>query len=193
VGTPSSKRPRPNVGGIASPEQSRAGLILTDSSLKPIYANSEAVEILAYPEKFERIKSQRHFLSSKTRSIIPDGKVSPESPTNREVISGNRRYVCRVIPLKPYANNSSEPAVALLLERPSGRSQNIGKISEQYHLTPRERETVELLLQGLIGKEIAERMKISPNTVKAFLRLVMVKMGVTTRTGIMAKLIHLAL
>jgi DNA-binding CsgD family transcriptional regulator len=32
-------------------------------------------------------------------------------------------------------------------------------------------------------------MAISPNTVKAFLRLIMIKMGVTTRAGIVAKIL----
>ncbi len=32
-------------------------------------------------------------------------------------------------------------------------------------------------------------MNISPNTVKVFLRLVMLKMGVTTRSGVIGKLI----
>jgi DNA-binding CsgD family transcriptional regulator len=35
---------------------------------------------------------------------------------------------------------------------------------------------------------MADRMKISPNTVKSFLRLVMVKMGVSTRSGILGKI-----
>ena len=45
-----------------------------------------------------------------------------------------------------------------------------------------------MLLQGLTSKEIAVRMGISPNTVKAFLRLVMVKMGVSTRSGIVGRI-----
>jgi DNA-binding CsgD family transcriptional regulator len=45
------------------------------------------------------------------------------------------------------------------------------------------------LLQGLTSKEIAARMSISPNTVKAFLRLVMVKMGVSTRSGIVGRVV----
>jgi len=40
-----------------------------------------------------------------------------------------------------------------------------------------------------VSKEIAERMKISPSTVKAFLRLVMVKMSVSTRSGIVGKVL----
>jgi len=58
---------------------------------------------------------------------------------------------------------------------------------QQYNLTSRELQAVELLMDGLRSKEIALRMQISPNTVKAFLRLVMLKMGVSTRSGIVGR------
>jgi DNA-binding NarL/FixJ family response regulator len=51
-------------------------------------------------------------------------------------------------------------------------------------LTPREQETVALLATGLTNKEISARMGVSVNTVKAFLRSVMLKLGVTTRAGV---------
>ncbi len=63
-------------------------------------------------------------------------------------------------------------------------------MAEQFHLTSREREAVEFLSEGLTSKEIAQRMGISPNTVKVFLRLVMIKMGVSTRAGIVAKTLN---
>jgi DNA-binding CsgD family transcriptional regulator len=63
------------------------------------------------------------------------------------------------------------------------------EISERYGLTARERETVQFLREGFTSKEIAQRMEISPNTVKAFIRLVMVKMGVSTRSGIVGKIV----
>jgi DNA-binding CsgD family transcriptional regulator len=59
--------------------------------------------------------------------------------------------------------------------------------SERFHLTDREEEVLQFLLEGLTSKEIADRMAISPNTVKAFLRLIMIKMGVSTRSGIVGK------
>jgi DNA-binding CsgD family transcriptional regulator len=65
----------------------------------------------------------------------------------------------------------------------------LAQIGQDFELTRREKETVELLIQGLTSKEIATRMQISPNTVKAFLRIVMVKMGVSTRSGILGKVI----
>jgi DNA-binding CsgD family transcriptional regulator len=76
----------------------------------------------------------------------------------------------------------------VLLERDAAGNSGLKEISEQFDLTQRECETVEFLLQGLTSKEIATRMKISPNTVKAFLRLVMVKMKVSTRSGIAGKI-----
>ncbi len=65
---------------------------------------------------------------------------------------------------------------------------SISEIAEQFRLSPREREVVELLLDGLTNREIARRMKISANTVKTFLRVAMIKTGASTRSGIVAKI-----
>jgi len=65
---------------------------------------------------------------------------------------------------------------------------DIAQWSEKYRLTNRERETVTFLLKGLTSKQIATAMCISPSTVKTFLKLVMVKVGASSRTGIIAKI-----
>jgi DNA-binding NarL/FixJ family response regulator len=65
----------------------------------------------------------------------------------------------------------------------------LSQVSQQFNLTQREREALEYLLQGLSGKEIANWMNVSPNTVKAFLRLIMTKMGVSSRSAVMRKII----
>lgn len=77
----------------------------------------------------------------------------------------------------------------VLLERRSDHSVKLAETSERFGLTAREQETVANLLEGLTSKEIAQRMNISPNTVKAFLRLTMVKMNVSTRSGIIGRII----
>jgi DNA-binding CsgD family transcriptional regulator len=77
----------------------------------------------------------------------------------------------------------------LLLERHSFSAAGLSDALGQFDLTPRELETVTLLVEGLTSKQIAARMNISPNTVKAFLRLVMVKMDVSTRSGIVGKIV----
>ena len=79
--------------------------------------------------------------------------------------------------------------VALVLERCPRDGLDLSEASRRYHLSRRERETIQHLMRGLTTKEVAECMNVSPNTVKAFLRLVMIKMGVSSRSAIMAKVI----
>jgi len=69
----------------------------------------------------------------------------------------------------------------------------LSQVSEQFHLTHREQQAVALLLQGLSNKEVAENMGISANTVKAFLRIATIKMGVSSRSGIVTKILGLLL
>jgi len=169
---------------------SQAGLLLVDNSLSTVAANLEAIQILTFPNKPERIKRLEVFLADKVRS----GLVNSQSPDGLEFVkefkSGNRQYLCRTFRLDTAENSRVRPSIALLLERnSSGGTAALSEICKRFDLTQRERETVELLLQGLTSKEIATRMSISPNTVKAFLRLVMVKMGVSTRSGIVGKVI----
>ena len=49
-------------------------------------------------------------------------------------------------------------------------------------LTPREREVLEMLAEGLSNKEIAWRIKISEHTVKFHIASIFGKLGASTRT-----------
>jgi predicted ATPase/DNA-binding CsgD family transcriptional regulator/transcriptional regulator with XRE-family HTH domain len=50
-------------------------------------------------------------------------------------------------------------------------------------LTPREGEVLRLLAQGLTNQEIAQRLVVSPLTIRAHLRSIYSKLGVTTRSA----------
>jgi len=170
--------------GIALP-----GFLLLDGSLTPVAFNSEAVSILAYPAKTERIKHPATFLADRVRTALVSRRTSDELDFTKVYKSGNRRYTCRPFRLDCNDNGNSRFWIAILLERYSSGAVALTELGKQFDLTARERETVEFLLQGLTSKEIATRMNISPNTVKAFLRLVMVKMDVSTRSGIVGKMV----
>jgi FixJ family two-component response regulator len=62
--------------------------------------------------------------------------------------------------------NGFKPAVAILLERSKKPSVDLTHLSARFRLTQREVETVEHLAHGFNTQQIAERMGISPNTVK---------------------------
>jgi DNA-binding NarL/FixJ family response regulator len=56
-------------------------------------------------------------------------------------------------------------------------------------LTGREREVFDLLARGLTNKQIAERLVISPNTVKRHLKAIFAKLEVNTRAAAVAKVV----
>lgn len=58
---------------------------------------------------------------------------------------------------------------------------------KDYGLSPREREILEWMVQGLIKKEIAERCGLSYHTVDNHLRSIYTKLHVHTRSGAVAK------
>jgi len=61
------------------------------------------------------------------------------------------------------------------------------EIAEQYGLTKREQQAFTGICNGLTNRELAVWMKISPSTVKAFIHIIMLKMGVTKRAEIAAR------
>jgi DNA-binding CsgD family transcriptional regulator len=164
------------------------GFLLLDAETNLVVANHTALQILCYPNGADRIKQPAVFLAERVRSVLLANQHGKGRAFVKEFKSGNRRYMCKTFQLDCDAHGSVQPAFAVVLER---NSASIEEASGEFDLTDRERETVELVLQGFTSKEIANRMNISPNTVKAFLRLVMVKMKVSTRSGIAGKISRL--
>ena len=176
------------------PKRSDTGFLLLNAALKPLYVNPQAEEILFHPERPTKAKDFADQLASKIRTMVTNGRPNGRLSLCMEFLSGRRHYVCRFFDAGLPGNKSSgsnESSLAVLLERSPEATADILKICDQYHLTPREGEAVRLLVRGLANKEIAARMEISPNTLKVFLRLAMMKMGVSSRSEIMSKFIHL--
>jgi DNA-binding CsgD family transcriptional regulator len=178
-----SRRPE---GGL--PPTSAVGFLLLDSSLRPIAFNAEAVQVLSYPDKPADVRQANVFLIEKIRASLFRQPLSREAPLVTEFRSGRRRYLCRAFLVDSDARGLAQPRTAVLLERAPVGSIPLSPVSQQFNLTRRERDALECLLQGLSNKEIANRMNVSPNTVKAFLRLIMLKMEVSSRAAILVKI-----
>lgn len=171
------------------PGNDSPGFILVDSDLEPITFNSAALQILAYPTMVDQIQQQTTFLKDKVRArllqINGDGKMK----CGKEYRSGIRRYQVRAFRCGAQEADERGRCIAILLERQVSFKTFLDETLLPFHLTPREMQTVMLLVEGLTSKEIAGRLNISTNTVKAFLRLVMVKMNVSTRSGIVGRIV----
>ena len=59
-------------------------------------------------------------------------------------------------------------------------------IFQKHHISPREQEVIELILQGYSNTKIAETLFISLNTVKKHVRNIYPKFGVNSRYELIA-------
>jgi DNA-binding CsgD family transcriptional regulator len=155
--------------------------------LRPVYANDTAVAILDYLVERDGSVRWEDEVQAQLRRILELTEYTLDSYPAALFTSGRRRYLCRSFRLYVREEHTRPPLVALLLERHADAHAGLLELSRQFHLSPRETETVRHLTHGLTTKEIAQCMKISPNTVKQFIRLTMSKMSVSTRSGILGK------
>lgn len=160
------------------------GLVLVDAHMEVVYVSSTARHILSYGYSNKPGTSPEDQFSDKIQSVVVprDGGGGVSA-----IVSGRRRYLCRILILEPTGAVPQTPHSAFLLERTSRRNDHLRRLVQQFKLTRREREALLLLAEGLTSKEIACRMNISPHTVRAFLHLIMIKLGVSTRSGIVGK------
>jgi DNA-binding NarL/FixJ family response regulator len=80
-----------------------------------------------------------------------------------------------------------DQAVALALQpfapTPQADAQTLETPADASGLTARERDVLRLLAEGLSNQQIAERLVVSAFTVRAHLRAIYGKLGVTTRSA----------
>ena len=163
------------------------GFILLNHSLCPLAFNTSALQILAFPTDPSKIHQPLLFIRDKVRFWLLKSNGQSEPSFVHEIVSGQRTYSCRAFRCDCQIGPSEPMSYVVLLERLSHGPEGLTSLIGHFGLTPRELQTVSLLIEGLTSKQIASRMNISPNTVKAFLRIVMFKMDVATRSGIVGK------
>jgi DNA-binding CsgD family transcriptional regulator len=76
-----------------------------------------------------------------------------------------------------------------ILERMQTGGINLSLISRHFQLNKREQEIVELLIKERGNQEIADALGLSLNTIKSYLRILMRKLGVSSRAGIITCLL----
>lgn len=170
------------------------GVLLLTSSLDTVAYNQEALQILAFPNDPKRLQRLPSLLAGRIRRKIATRSFIEGQQSVREFKSGSRTYQCRALILQPaeMPTGKARASIALLIQRPPSAALSLKlRTWKEFELTRRERQTVELLLLGMTTKQIAHSMKLSPNTVKTYLRQIMTKMKVSSRTRILAKIMTL--
>jgi DNA-binding CsgD family transcriptional regulator len=194
----------PSSPQIYEPSEARGspnpGFLVFDCSLRLLYANSEALAILQYPECPSSVESLPQYVLQKLlqgSSFDVPGQM-PSPAFRAELVSGNRRYKVRIVSFEsgPWGREASlaiaghEASLALLLERGQRQDHALRRLSMEFRLSPRETEVLRLLTEGLTNKEIASTLGVSTNTVKVFVRGVMLKVGVSGRSAMVARIMR---
>jgi DNA-binding CsgD family transcriptional regulator len=166
---------------------SDSGLVLLDLSLKPIAFDQGAAALLISPSQANG-KGQIH-LPKEILQAIRDCKRTELATIKMRFWARESEYTCRVY-LIPENEGLRQSLLALHFERGVSAHEAVRKLSLIYGLTDRQHEALLGIATGLSNKEMAQRMAISPNTVKVYLRLIMAKMGATSRAEVAAKLLE---
>lgn len=92
-----------------------------------------------------------------------------------------------VLHASPMSFGDDRDLVAVVIE-PAKSSEIAPIIVEAYALSPRERDVVRYVAQGLSGPEIAAELFLSPHTIRDYIKSVFEKVGVSSRGELVAKL-----
>lgn len=167
------------------------GLILVDRNYRMAAFDSGAGAILGELNERNGISMANLHVPREILNLL---KMQAEDPDAAEeayhhLNIGEREYRCRVLVINQ-CQDGGPPMLGVLIRRELSVMDSVMQAAADYHLTDREQEALIGVTMGLTSKELAQRMDISPNTVKAFLRLVMIKMGAPTRAAIVGKLLN---
>ena len=131
-------------------------------------------------------------LLGKGGGSVPDSRAEvDEFPPPIEVIRSHRRkYDVHGIVLNGRLQGSVTryPSYLFILERSTPSKDILQKIFREKRLSPREQDLVRFLFSDMGNKEIGQVLGLSPNTVKSYLKTLALKLGVSTRMGIIAAL-----
>jgi DNA-binding NarL/FixJ family response regulator len=166
------------------------GVIIVDRLFRPVAVDSGAEAIIELIEGGARAAGTLHALPSTLRAAL-DGRSPHELVTSHlhlDIAGGS--YNCRIFWMEPHNDGLDQSLLAIHLRRQQSVDEVVRRIAGVYRLTEREQQAVIGISMGLTSKELAEWMNISFNTVNTFLRTIMVKMSVTTRAGVVGKLLE---
>jgi DNA-binding CsgD family transcriptional regulator len=188
---PQKEYVRDDVRARPFPEPSRVpeGIVVVDLSFRPVAMDSGGEAILT---QFDDLQLGRNSVWRLPQEI--ERRLREDAPayvaTSADWNSASSgQYHWRAFLMKPQNAAISQPLLAIHIRQERSLIDAARQVCRGHHLTAREEETLVLIAMGLSTKQVADRMNISPNTVNAFLRLIMVKMGVTTRAGILGRLL----
>ena len=145
--------------------------------LKPQLANTQFVMLTVYEDADHIFEA---LAAGATGYMLKDTKRSQLLEALREVVAGGSPMSANIARkvVQSFQHQTAKPAAASI---PPGGS------DDTENLSPRESEVLDLLAQGLLYKEISEKIGISLPTVNTYIRRIYEKLQVRSRAQAVAR------
>jgi DNA-binding CsgD family transcriptional regulator len=184
-------RPELKQENIMEKNQEKAGIVLMDASYHPLAVDNGAAAVLTALSRERRgefgpVLPLADMVARELRDLMFSFQNDDIANTSVYFSVDSSTYTARAFHLEPQ-NGFGRSLIVLYLSKDVSAEDSLGLTAFEYRLTARERETLLGMVMGLTNKELAQRMDISPSTAKAFVRMVMAKMGVTKRAAVVAR------
>jgi DNA-binding CsgD family transcriptional regulator len=172
------------------------GLLLLDMEGNVSFSNSIARQFLQLePTHKQILEKLRYELIKLAKTRCPGKDQSEEVEAVIESVvsaSTHHWYALRAFTLNQ--GHQQSPLIAILVEKIDlKRSARLDllKARQVFKLTPREIEVIEILHAGVTDKQIASVLGVSTQTVRGYMKIIRAKLGVSSRTAILYKLLSL--
>jgi len=175
----------------------------TSKVKESFHFNREAHEILSYTSSPSRKRIKPHldvlllymkWKKTLDKRLKEKAKAEGKDTTHGSFIelfkSGKRQYIVRGVRLYEDESSSEQNTQYMfILERIRSDLLNIPKIAREWNLNTREQDVRQLLFSDMSNKEIAHALGLTLNTVKTYIKHVMRKLGVSSRAGIISRIL----
>jgi DNA-binding CsgD family transcriptional regulator len=168
--------------------ESEVGLILFDKSLNPIAFDRGAAGILNYHPQNGNTELAG-YIPREMWDVVGRHHSTIRAGGRTRIHAGENDYLCRAYLVETSNGSLTNPLVVLHLEKIRSTTDTVQELGSKFHFTEREEEVLSGISKGLTSNEIAAQLKISPNTVRSFIRLIRTKMGLTRRSEIVASIL----
>ncbi|MGB3942504.1 MAG: LuxR C-terminal-related transcriptional regulator, partial [Candidatus Manganitrophaceae bacterium] len=181
--------------------RAQPGILILNQQGKIEYVNHDAKNLLqSLLIKEASVSSRRtslpemiHQLYIQFEEIIRypyDGTIQSGMPTiNRVCVHEGIVFLFRALLLQKQGAKGDTTHILILIEKVS-RGVRVDQLIKSAPLTKREQAVVRFLLEGKTNKEVAFSLDIGEYTVKDHVKRIMKKLNVTTRAGIVARVLH---
>lgn len=174
----------------------RGALLRTNSAADALLAEKDGIELvrgtLQAPYHREENRELQRLLKaalagiSRTKPYVLEA-VSITRPSGRQKLG----VMVRAIPISEWSEGQRRPAVAVFIRDPNQRAMCSQEIVQRlFNLTPAESSLALLLANGLSLEGAAAELGIYKNTVRAHLRSIFAKIGVTSQSALVRVLLN---